>query len=366
MHLESLLNYVAFNRKEQQRTFLPDEDTAPPPPPPNKKTATATEKEVDGATGLSFSGGASEEKVNLEAQMVLRGALNFKRVDVVMDLYNQLRDSNVGITESTFTLMIEACVQASDLKKASDFLMKMETSGYNPESQLIDKVMALYSQQKSKPAPAPSGKEKGVAKDELPAPTPVVELPPVIPSQAPEEVLAGAGIELVNEQRQKLSSHASIFVPSFIPPPPPSSTKPKPAAAGVASEGPEGAEAAGEKNVEKKNEDDTAASQRTRLTATAKEFLPQFNVTFDPYMYTWTVDQSDETAGMAGEGRGSKKGAAKAKAKAKVKAKAKAKAAATGDDVPKESKNVKETKDDKDDSDGKAKAKAKAKTSAKA
>merc|ERR1719199_982683 len=96
--------------------------------------------------------------------------------------------------------MIEACINANDLKGASDFLMKMEAAGHSPELDLLDKVMDLYSQHKMLRAsdtamPAPSmfvGEEK--AQDDGP--------------------------------RAKLSSGAPIFVPMFMsgtaqPPPPP-------------------------------------------------------------------------------------------------------------------------------------------------
>ena len=60
------------------------------------------------------------DKANAEAQMVLRGALTFKRVDVAkalrieslpydsQELYEQLTAANVDISSKTFSLMIEA------------------------------------------------------------------------------------------------------------------------------------------------------------------------------------------------------------------------------------------------------------------
>ncbi|CAK9028427.1 unnamed protein product [Durusdinium trenchii] len=117
MNLESFLNYVAFNKKAQVQVLDLSE--------------------------------ANAEKANAEAQMVLRGALNFKRVDVAKELYEQLAAANVDIFSATFSLMIEASVLAKDLKTSSDFLMKMESSGHSPSSELLDKVLDLYSNQKT-------------------------------------------------------------------------------------------------------------------------------------------------------------------------------------------------------------------------
>ncbi|CAE7479281.1 CWC27, partial [Symbiodinium natans] len=172
MNLESFLNYVAFNKKTQ----------APTP------------------QVLDLSE-ASADRANAEAQMVLRGSMGFKRVDVAKDLFAQLDAASVDVSATTFTLMIEACVVARDLKSASDFLMKMEASGHSPNSELLDKVLDLYSNQKA---------QKEVSKADRVKEDPDAEL----------------DLEAIALTRQKLKSDAPIFVPSFgIPPPPP---KPKP------------------------------------------------------------------------------------------------------------------------------------------
>eukprot|EP00397_Hematodinium_sp_SG-2012_P002330 GEMP01002336.1.p1 GENE.GEMP01002336.1~~GEMP01002336.1.p1 ORF type:complete len:688 (-),score=161.21 GEMP01002336.1:1395-3458(-) len=137
MHLESLLNYVAFNRKEQ-RNFLPE--GAPPPPPAPAANIPAPETQRISTENM--------ERANLEAQMVLKAAVNFNRGEIAKDLWSQLSEANIEVTARTFTLLIEACVHAKDLKSASDFLMKMEAKGYCPEAELLDKVMELYSVQK--------------------------------------------------------------------------------------------------------------------------------------------------------------------------------------------------------------------------
>lgn len=48
-------------------------------------------------------------------------------------------------------------------------------------------------------------------------------------------------------------------------------------------------------------------AQRTRLVASAKPFEPQFNVTFDQYMYAWAVDPNvggETFGGGHGQGKG--------------------------------------------------------------
>lgn len=300
MHLESLLNYVAFNKRAVQRTFLPEEGTAPPPPP--KRLRPGHQPKPPGDDDVS---GATAEKANAEAQMVLRGAMSFKSATVAKDLYDQLMDSQVEITERTFTLMIEGCVLASDLKSASDFLMKMETSGYCPESELLDKVMDLYSQQKSlreqekqlPPAPeeVPAEPEPAPPIPPAPAASPSVEEPieglPDEEDRALEGILhdtitepAETALAEEDAAKTRLSSDAPIFVPSFSPAPaaPPAAAAPN----------------------DETEEPEQRTSLRTKLVASAKPFEPQFNVTFDPTMYTWTVDQPEESANDDPKGKG--------------------------------------------------------------
>merc|ERR1712228_306397 len=217
--------------------------------------------------------------------MVLSGAIKFRRVDVAKHLYDQLAEQQVEIQEQTYALMIESCIQGGDLKSASDFLMKMEASGHSPDTELLDKVMELYSQQKG-------NKDKSKFKDDLlPFRTPLnsdapdfgpldfgtAELDSTLPAD-----LDGAAVPAGSEaSRTKLSSHATLFVPTFVPnssfgmggPPPPPPTGPKPA---------------------KTDEDgkENFNANRTSLKATSKPFQPQGVVTFNPHEYTWTVDTS--------------------------------------------------------------------------
>jgi len=105
MHMESLVNFVAFNRYKQQRRFLVDEhDGAPPPPrhrPPNAKPVAPTPQ----AQCVTVAAG---ERTNAEAQMVLKGALGAgaKRVAVARCLYFQLSDLDVEISPATFEYMV--------------------------------------------------------------------------------------------------------------------------------------------------------------------------------------------------------------------------------------------------------------------
>ena len=80
-HLESLMNYMAFNRKNH-RIFHPKEvpppPSSPPPPPHGDKPA------------LEF-----QSKANLDAQMVLRGAIAFGKYDVTHDVVDSLAGAKV-------------------------------------------------------------------------------------------------------------------------------------------------------------------------------------------------------------------------------------------------------------------------------
>jgi pentatricopeptide repeat protein len=135
MHLESLLNYVAFQRPEQQRAFLPSHGVAAPPSPP--KASTDEEEATDAAKAEAPKAvivGAQAGKANDEAQMVLKGSMKMKRSDVARNLYDQLVESQVEVAESTYELLIDACVLADDLRGASDFMMKMEAAGFLPKN----------------------------------------------------------------------------------------------------------------------------------------------------------------------------------------------------------------------------------------
>lgn len=267
MHLESLLNYVAFNRKEPQRNFMLDEDSAPPPPPPNKP-AVLDSTAGEGEQSVKDLGKMTTEKANEEAQMVLRGAMNFKRVDVAKDLYAQLAAQNVDISESTYELMIEASILAQDITSSTDFLMKMESSGHSPCSELLDKVLDLYSSEKSQR------------------------------EQRKKKAAEAQGAELgdAQEARAKLKSDAPIFVPSFgIPPPPP---KPKEAADGAGPGGTEGGTptAAAPTEAAEQTPSAEATNQpepRTKLKSAAQAFVPQFsNFEMEP-TYDLNADTSN-------------------------------------------------------------------------
>lgn len=329
MHLESLLNYVAFNRKDQQRTFLLDED-APPPPPPPKPQKKPVELDAPSATSTAnvLITGEEAKKANDEAQMVLSGAIKFKRVDVSQTLYEQLTDQQVEIYEKTFALMIESSVLAQDLKTASDFLMKMEANGHSPDTELLDKVMDLYSQQKASKDKTISAKTDSFLSKRTPLRPPAAAFVPAAAMSMPSDAVApdfgpvdfgtavaesgakpsDAETAADKASRTKLSSEAILFVPSFSPnglpfgfqPPPPPGPPPK------KDDKKDTTEDDGEKA---KATTEFSVSDRTSLKATSKPFQPQGMVTFNPFEYTWTVDTSKSMDGQQQEkGKGKSKG----------------------------------------------------------
>lgn len=257
MHLESLVNYVAFNRTEQQRTFLPVLGGVPPPPPPPKKQ----QDESSGALP-----GPTSDKANADAKLVLRGALSIKRSDPAIYLHDQLSKASVEISESTFEMMIEVCLAAEDLKGASQFLMKMESGGHLPRSALLDKVMNLYSE-------ARTAREK----EEL-AKADALQLE--IPLELCEAVVLGEDAGA----RSKLSSTAPCFVPSCVLDTPQDETSPQPSPATPRKvDTPD----TSEKDSPKPPSPAPAfsagpGSQRTKLTAKSASFVPEFKVVFVP------------------------------------------------------------------------------------
>jgi len=143
MHYETMLNFVAnFHKDQPQRFFLPTPEH--PPPLPRSSEAAADSAMDDGSKSL---------KANVDAQMILKGASNpkigLKHPSIAKDLHQHLSDSEVKISEQTFTLMVEACISGGDLPGASNFLMKMESAGLCPDNDLLDKVMDLYSESRT-------------------------------------------------------------------------------------------------------------------------------------------------------------------------------------------------------------------------
>ena len=142
MHFESLINFMAFNRQQPQRVFLPLGD----PPAPRKvgQAATITGKDA--------------RQANLEAQMVLSGALELELETptqllsgVAKSLCDQLTGASVEIQSETFSLMVKACIKVMDLTACSDFLCRIEAAGQVLDNQLMDHVMELYWDQKRQP-----------------------------------------------------------------------------------------------------------------------------------------------------------------------------------------------------------------------
>ena len=107
---------------------MPPPPSSPPPPPHGEKPA------------LEF-----QSKANLDAQMVLRGAIAFGKYDVTHDVVDSLAGAKVTPSFDTFLLMIEAMIASNDLPQASEYLMKMEQEGHSPDAMLLDRVMDLCS-----------------------------------------------------------------------------------------------------------------------------------------------------------------------------------------------------------------------------
>jgi len=144
MHMESLVNFVAFSHREQRRTFLRSDDSAPPPPPPPRKR-------MPGGNDSNPSNGSNVSKeaiarANTEAQMVLRGSLHVgpRGTAVAQALHQQLTTFSLEILPGTWELMVEACISAGKLEDASDFLLKMEDASQAPNTVLLDRVMEMY------------------------------------------------------------------------------------------------------------------------------------------------------------------------------------------------------------------------------
>ena len=92
MHLESLVNFMAFNRYKRHRNFLCSEDRPPPQPhrKPSDKPAAAPQ-----AMCVTL---AAADRANSEAQAVLKGAMTAKRqrAEAAKGLLHQLQDLDVS------------------------------------------------------------------------------------------------------------------------------------------------------------------------------------------------------------------------------------------------------------------------------
>eukprot|EP00746_Dinoflagellata_sp_MGD_P114370 gnl/MRDRNA2_/MRDRNA2_50873_c0_seq1.p1 gnl/MRDRNA2_/MRDRNA2_50873_c0~~gnl/MRDRNA2_/MRDRNA2_50873_c0_seq1.p1 ORF type:complete len:453 (-),score=110.80 gnl/MRDRNA2_/MRDRNA2_50873_c0_seq1:268-1626(-) len=141
MHLESLLNYVAF-KKERGDTGDAGEEMGDRTRSASRARSASPETHSSEARTQK----SEEKRANVDAQMVLRGALEFGRVDVAKQLYQQLVSTEVQIAERTYELMVEACLRAKDLSVVSDFLLKMEGDGYRPRNSTLKRVVALREQ----------------------------------------------------------------------------------------------------------------------------------------------------------------------------------------------------------------------------
>ncbi|CAJ1450192.1 unnamed protein product [Effrenium voratum] len=173
-HFESLVNFVAFNHRKQ-RIFLPEGD--PPPPRTVRKGPEIRGKDA--------------QQANLEAQMVLRGALEMD-VDrsnqflssVASSLYDQLSAASVEIQAETFSMMVRACMKVLDLSACRDFLLRIEAAGH-VDAALLDQVMELHWEQKRQtealeaPMPLMPDAGQGPRQTHSAVPMPSADVPPM-------------------------------------------------------------------------------------------------------------------------------------------------------------------------------------------
>jgi len=215
MHFESLVNFVAFNKYKQQRVFLFDEDSKPPPPPQRSPNA----KPLDGPKEAQCLTMAAAERANVEAQMVLNGALSMQstRVSVTDGLYHQLTEMNVEVSPSTFELMVEACIQAKDLPAASDFLMRMEGCGHAPGNHILDHVMELYLHHKKEDGTSAKADALAAATSALPLLG--QSLIPGASSSASAPYSNGDGSRRRNGYRDGEEGNTQAAAPHVVPPP---------------------------------------------------------------------------------------------------------------------------------------------------
>lgn len=184
--LEQLVNYMAFNRWEQQRTFFSDMDS---------------------------------KKANADAVVILKCAVNMKRKEVIMDLYEQLMDSQVEIAEHTFTHVIKACMEFGLGESAGSVLVQMEAAGHRPSAGLVDRVMELYSQSRSvkRTALNPTAQPLEVPRTALnPTAKPFEESPKKKTALSDMAVpFCPSSWSTSSKQKTELSAMASPFQPSL-------------------------------------------------------------------------------------------------------------------------------------------------------
>eukprot|EP00929_Paragymnodinium_shiwhaense_P006935 TRINITY_DN110894_c0_g1_i1.p1 TRINITY_DN110894_c0_g1~~TRINITY_DN110894_c0_g1_i1.p1 ORF type:complete len:465 (+),score=114.78 TRINITY_DN110894_c0_g1_i1:133-1527(+) len=259
MHLESLINYMALQKKAQEGPQQSANAAEPAPEEPSSPPQDAAAPDA-----------SSAEVANAEAQTVLIGAIKYKRVDVARKLFEQLTSKKVTIDGKTFDLMIESCLAAGDLPTVSDLLQKMEESGHAPSSEVLDKAMKLYNEHKATRV-AEASAVKGTV--------PTIQQ---TRDASSEDATREAGRTAL---RAKLSSEAMLFVPGyggFGMPPPPGPFQPPPPPG--PHPGMVGKDKAAETPVEE-------VGGRTALKRESKAFEPQGMPVFTPYgMPGWSED----------------------------------------------------------------------------
>jgi hypothetical protein len=154
--------------------------------------------------------------------MVLRGALKTDKCGYIAArrLHDQLNDLDIEILPLTFELIVEACIQADELKDASNYLMHMETSGQTPSSELLDRVMEMYLEHKrtSKAEDEKHSRDDNITNADAEALAARMSMAVSNMAQDPTSNASGHAIDVAGLQR--LASR---------PPPPPPPPPPQPA-----------------------------------------------------------------------------------------------------------------------------------------
>lgn len=148
--LEAVLNFAAFRHKrESQRFFLPWKGRRPPPP---LLPLSAASQNGGDHTDLDAISTIKSLKANKTACTILKGAMNqdlgLQCKNTARGVHQQLLAEQVSPSEAVLTMMVESSIHEKDLKGASEFLMKLESSGCTPTEELLDKAMKVYFEDK--------------------------------------------------------------------------------------------------------------------------------------------------------------------------------------------------------------------------
>jgi len=100
---------------------------------------------------------------------------------IALGLHAKLQEQGIDVSTSTFELMVDACLHASDLTTASSFLVSMESGGHAPGNDVLDRVMDFLHRrtQEGKEAEADAGKVEKALESSAAATAPASGAAPV-------------------------------------------------------------------------------------------------------------------------------------------------------------------------------------------